>query len=168
VRQLLLDRRVVGDHEHLPEPAAQPLEGEPLREAISIALPAALGPLLQAQSAALEAYGFRLTAGADEVLRVTTVPAGLWADAVGPVLEELGMQLRAAGGTPPADWREQVLTTIACHSAIRTGQRLSPAEMGEVLTDLAHCALPRSCPHGQPTVLVLPQRQLEQHFRRNG
>jgi DNA mismatch repair protein MutL len=79
---------------------------------------------------------------------------------------QLGAQLRDAGGTPPADRREQVLTTVACHSAIRAGQALSPQEMGEVLSQLAQCALPRTCPHGRPTLLVLSQRALEQHFGR--
>ena len=123
-------------------PPAQPLALQTLAAPVRVDLPPALRPLLEGHRAQLAGWGFGLAVGEDGALQVTAVPAGLRADAVGPVLEELGTQLRAAGGTPPADWREQALTTIACHSAIRAGQPLSLAEMQVVLADLAQCARP--------------------------
>jgi DNA mismatch repair protein MutL len=131
---------------------------------VRVDLPPALRSLLQEHHAAFAVWGFGLTMAADGTLQVSAMPTGLRADGVGLALEELGAQLREAGGRPPEDWQEQALTTIACHSAIRVGQPLSQQEMREVLAQLAQCALPRTCPHGWPTLLELSQRALDRHF----
>jgi len=63
-------------------------------------------------------------------------------------------------------WTDEIVATIACHGAIRAGQALSDEEMRELIRQLEQTAMPRTCPHGRPTVLHMDSRQLEREFRR--
>ncbi len=57
--------------------------------------------------------------------------------------------------------------SLACHSSIRAGQKLSQAEMFDLLKRLAGCSHPYSCPHGRPIAWELSKRELAKHFMRN-
>jgi DNA mismatch repair protein MutL len=148
--------------------SAQPLERQNLLMPMTVDLAPSMATLLGGHLDELAAWGFDLDAAGDGTLTVRAVPAGLREGEVGPSLLELGEYLQQAGGSTPADWREQALTTIACHSAIRAGQTLSHEEMRQLLQQLERCAMPRTCPHGRPTTLTLTQTQLERQFGRKG
>ena len=90
---------------------------------------------------------------------VRTIPAVLsgrdWAAALQESLD-----------TSSADWSENLLNRLACHSAIRAGQVLSLDEMRELLRQLEKTDLPNSCPHGRPTMIRLTMPQIEKEFGR--
>ncbi|MGI8564180.1 MAG: DNA mismatch repair endonuclease MutL [Candidatus Dormibacter sp.] len=113
-----------------------------------------------------------------------------WLAALGFELEEFGPQtvkLRAAPlATPAARAREalsELLQTLAhslpqaalanaaaslaCHSAVRFGDRLEPVEQRRLLEELEQAEESITCPHGRPTRLLLDWSQLKRHFRRN-
>ncbi|MFZ0215942.1 MAG: DNA mismatch repair endonuclease MutL, partial [Candidatus Dormiibacterota bacterium] len=110
--------------------------------------------------------------------------------ALGFDLEEFGpTMLRVLAGpveTPPARLREAVLellsllaerghddlweraaASLACHSAIRFGDRLEGSEQRRLLDELAAADPSTTCPHGRPTRLVLSWQDLRRHFHRN-
>ncbi len=62
---------------------------------------------------------------------------------------------------------ERALYTVACHSAVRFGQRLSREEMESLLRDLEVADPGITCPHGRPTVLEIPESRLRREFRRS-
>jgi DNA mismatch repair protein MutL len=62
--------------------------------------------------------------------------------------------------------REAVLKGVACHAAVRAGERLDPAEMTALVGDLFASPTPDVCPHGRPTMVNLPARELARLFRR--
>lgn len=62
---------------------------------------------------------------------------------------------------------ERTLYTVACHSAVRFGQRLSREEMEALLRDLEVADPGITCPHGRPTVLDIPESRLRREFRRS-
>jgi DNA mismatch repair protein MutL len=68
--------------------------------------------------------------------------------------------------TAAAKRREAVLKGVACHGAVRAGERLEPAEMAALVGDLLASATPDVCPHGRPTMVNLAARELERLFRR--
>ncbi|MBD3192225.1 MAG: DNA mismatch repair endonuclease MutL [Candidatus Heimdallarchaeota archaeon] len=59
-----------------------------------------------------------------------------------------------------------MLKTMACHSAIRGGDVVNLEKMVQVLTELSKCKKPFTCPHGRPTILKIPKKDLEKHFGR--
>ena len=66
----------------------------------------------------------------------------------------------------PEARRTRVAMTIACHAAVRAGKTMAMEEMRELLRLLEGCGLPRTCPHGRPTMLHLSADTLEREFRR--
>jgi DNA mismatch repair protein MutL len=73
-----------------------------------------------------------------------------------------------AGERPPT--REallnDLLSLMACHAAVRAGDRLSPEEVA-ALVEQRHLARDsHHCPHGRPTSLLFTRRDLERQFRR--
>jgi DNA mismatch repair protein MutL len=74
----------------------------------------------------------------------------------------------ALGKTGTADqrWHDLLLATLACHAAVRAGQSLSHEEMRALVDDLGRCRMPRTCPHGRPTAILLSAAQLQRQFGR--
>ena len=62
---------------------------------------------------------------------------------------------------------ERALYTVACHSAVRFGQRLSREEMEQLLRDLEVADPGITCPHGRPTLLEIAEARLRREFRRS-
>jgi DNA mismatch repair protein MutL len=55
---------------------------------------------------------------------------------------------------------------MACHGAIRAGQRLSKEEMVSLVEKLDEPEVPTNCPHGRPVLKRLSFYEIEKMFRR--
>ena len=128
-------------------------------------LPPAAHALLLGNADLLNQWGFAIEEFGMS-LRVRAVPAGLRENTLSAALLEVADHLHGRGGSTPDDWREAMLTTLACHSSVRAGQTLSFEEMRQLLTQLEQCAAPRTCPHGRPTMILVSGTQLERQFGR--
>jgi DNA mismatch repair protein MutL len=58
------------------------------------------------------------------------------------------------------------LKTMACHSAVRGGDALTLRKIRTILTSLAACKTPYTCPHGRPTIILISEKALEKEFGR--
>lgn len=63
--------------------------------------------------------------------------------------------------------QEEALAALACHSAVRFGDRLDAAEQRRLVEELETTTPDGTCPHGRPTRLVIEWQELKRHFRRN-
>lgn len=59
-----------------------------------------------------------------------------------------------------------ILSTIACHCAIRAGQALTDETIAVLINDLWRTSSPYTCPHGRPTIISLTRDELEKRFKR--
>lgn len=64
------------------------------------------------------------------------------------------------------DVLDGMLTVMACHGAIRAGQRLSPEEMRHLMAQLSAAQLPTHCPHGRPLFKKFSFYEIEKMFKR--
>lgn len=88
-------------------------------------------------------------------------------DVPGLIQDLLGSSLRdRERRAPEREWRERVLARMACRAAIKAGRRLSMPEMKRLLTDMRRVRMAFTCPHGRPTMIYLPRRELDRRFRR--
>ena len=111
----------------------------------------------------LEEFGFSIEPFGDRTYLVRAIPAVLDGKDWSAMVRELLDTIIEGGGD---NWSEDIAITLACHSAVRAGQTLSDEEMRELIRQLEQAAMPRTCPHGRPTVIHLSSRQLEREFRR--
>jgi DNA mismatch repair protein MutL len=115
----------------------------------------------------LAGWGFEL----EEVeygVQVRAMPEAVALEELKSALVDVADYLSGAGGSTPESWREQLLTTLSCHTSIRTGHPLTMAEQQALIDQLARCRGPRTCPHGRPTVIVITKQQLTRQFGRLG
>jgi DNA mismatch repair protein MutL len=112
----------------------------------------------------LRALGFEVEEFGPRTLRVTAVPAETPADRALPALQEL---LTALSGSQVDTVMSQAAASLACHSAVRFGDRLDSSEQRRLLAELEVADNSITCPHGRPTRLVLSWQELKRHFRRN-
>ena len=111
--------------------------------------------------------GIEMECPGPEGVLVHSAPAILKDVALQKALVQLGEDIRNLGGSFAMEKSlSEVLATMACHSAIRAGQALSPAEMKELLQQMDAFPLSSFCPHGRPVFVNYPLTRLEKDFGR--
>jgi DNA mismatch repair protein MutL len=61
---------------------------------------------------------------------------------------------------------ERTLTYLACRSAVKAGDYLTPQQRQDLLTKLSQTPNQATCPHGRPTTIIYSQYELEKMFHR--
>jgi DNA mismatch repair protein MutL len=59
-----------------------------------------------------------------------------------------------------------LLSLMACHSAVRAGDRLTPEEIAALIAQRELANDTHHCPHGRPTSLLFSRQDLDRQFRR--
>jgi DNA mismatch repair protein MutL len=139
---------------------------QPLLQPLTLDLTARQRAEIEPVLPLLQDVGFdlELVRGRANGLLIRAVPA-MYADRVS-LAGMLEMIDELLVGSPPDRWRDQLVITLACHSAIRAGKSLGLDEMRALVTQLEVCTFPRLCAHGRPTMLHLSALQLEREFGR--
>jgi DNA mismatch repair protein MutL len=147
--------------------AAGRLEVQNLLVPEPINLPPAQAALLLAHREALAELGLQVDDFGGGTVLLGSYPAILGKkpprEVLAAVVEYLTRQER-----PPT--REVLLNDlmalIACHTAVRAGDRLSPEQIA-ALVEKRHLAQDaHHCPHGRPSSLLLTRQDLDRQFRR--
>ncbi len=61
---------------------------------------------------------------------------------------------------------EELMALMACHAAVRTGDRLRVEEIAALVAQRELAEDAHHCPHGRPTTLLVSHRDLDRQFRR--
>jgi len=102
----------------------------------------------------------------ENAIRIRALPVGVSPKTGKQLFIDLLNQDFAEEGSALADQKEKVAATIACHSAIKFGDRLSDIDIRKLVSKLSKCNNPFSCPHGRPTMYRIPYSKLESLFER--
>ena len=115
--------------------------------------------------AELAEWGIEVEEFGPQTLRCTGLPAlATRVDAqklVTEMLDELAAPASSAGQK-----KHRAAALMACHSAVRLGDRLDGAEQQRLLDDLVAEPRATTCPHGRPTVFVMDDSTLRRTFAR--
>ena len=120
---------------------------------------------LQENQAALAALGFVLEEFGGTSFLVRGVPAEMVYRDPLSALQDMAADLAERAGAAKHDAQE-LLATVACHAAIKAGQRLTPPEMQRLVSDLLATQAPAICPHGDPIIIAFDAAQLDRRFKR--
>ncbi|MFC1543798.1 DNA mismatch repair endonuclease MutL [Gemmatimonadota bacterium] len=167
---LIVDQHAA--HERvLYEKALAQLQGEPAARqqllfprimdlsAEQYALVEELGPLLSR-------VGFDVRPFGGNTITLDSVPpaverAGREEEVFVALLDDLSERGARGSGV-----QEKIAASLACHAAIRFGDRLDTNQRRGLVDQLFACERPQVCPHGRPTHLVLSLEELERRFGR--
>jgi DNA mismatch repair protein MutL len=123
---------------------------------------------LEEERPELARLGFAVEAFGRASIRVDAIPAlAASADPERLVRDLLGEAARTRSvSASPAGLRRRLVTTAACHAAIKVRHRLTTEAMAGLLEGLWATENPTTCPHGRPSVFHLSLEEIERAFRR--
>ncbi len=122
---------------------------------------------LAARAAELAEFGLLLEPFGPGAVVVREVPALLPGLDVGALVRDLADELAEWGDALALKERiETVCGTLACHTSVRAGRRLSPAEMDALLRQMEATPNSGQCNHGRPTYVALDLADIERLFGR--
>jgi DNA mismatch repair protein MutL len=98
---------------------------------------------------------------------VRETPALLGQTDIQSLIKDLAGELREAGVSGLLKERlEAVCSTMACHGSVRSGRRLTGAEMDALLREMERTPGSGQCNHGRPTYVELKLKDIERLFHR--
>jgi DNA mismatch repair protein MutL len=149
----------------MAEAQRQGVTAQGLLDPLSLDLTPRQAIVVQRHLEQLGQMGFQIEAFGAATILVRAVPAFLPKASIAQTLRTILDDMADEAGSPES-WRDALIISITCHSALRAGQALSPDEIRELIMQLEQTTLPRTCPHGRPTMILLSQAQLEREFGR--
>jgi DNA mismatch repair protein MutL len=132
-----------------------------------VELPARPAALVLDQREALAALGLEVDGFGGGSLLLGSYPALLGRRSPKAVFQAVVDYIVSKERVPS---REQLLhdllSLMACHAAVRAGDRLTEEAIQELLAQRELAENSHHCPHGRPTSLLFTRRDLERHFKR--
>ncbi|MBU0672733.1 MAG: DNA mismatch repair endonuclease MutL [Candidatus Margulisbacteria bacterium] len=115
----------------------------------------------------LKGLGFDLEEFGNNTYILRSVPAIATKNPAKQMLLDIVSELQTLGKSAQLEIKqENIRKLIACHSAIKAGDKLSVQEMNQLIKDLFATENPATCPHGRPTMIRLSQEELDNRFGR--
>ncbi|RMF23193.1 MAG: DNA mismatch repair endonuclease MutL [Deltaproteobacteria bacterium] len=115
-------------------------------------------------AADLERAGWEIDVFGEEEALVRAVPSIVSGADPKAVAERVVADMVA--GADGGRFGERVMATVACHAAVRVGQRLDAAAATALLEQAREVAFSACCPHGRPVARRLPRARIERLFGR--
>jgi DNA mismatch repair protein MutL len=115
----------------------------------------------------LNELGFNLEVFGHNSFIVRAVPAVASKQPARQLLTDLIADLVNLGKSSQVAIKEEnIRKLVACHSAIKAGDPLTPLEINQLLKDLYQTENPATCPHGRPTMVRFPLSEINKRFGR--
>lgn len=115
----------------------------------------------------LSQFGFDVTQQGPNTVLIRAIPKALNANEAQTLLQSvINSLLEHQVISPIEETMHAVLSTMACHRAIRANRQLSIMEMNQLLREMEACEFGSQCNHGRPTWLYWSLKDLDGFFHR--
>jgi DNA mismatch repair protein MutL len=146
---------------------AQQMPTQPLLIPVTFAAEALDIATVEEEQEALQKLGFDLAPISTNTLAVRAMPAMLKQSHAETAAREVLHELRDFGASRAlTERRNELLATLACHSAVRANQQLSLPEMNAILREMEQTERADQCNHGRPTWFQVTLAELDAMFMR--
>lgn len=146
---------------------SQSLEKQRLLVPDPVTLPPREIAILLESKEVLETLGFEIEPFGDDCVLCSAYPAMLSRAPAAGLLREMVEPLIEAGKSPSQrELLDSLLNRMACHAAVKAGDRLTPAEIEALMAQWDATENAHHCPHGRPTALIFTREELDRRFKR--
>ncbi|OIR11195.1 DNA mismatch repair protein MutL [mine drainage metagenome] len=146
---------------------AQQMPTQPLLIPVTFAAEALDIATVEEEQEALHQLGFDIAPISTNTLAVRAMPAMLKQSHAEIAAREVLHELRDFGASRAlTERRNELLATLACHSAVRANQQLSLPEMNAILREMEQTERADQCNHGRPTWFQVTLAELDAMFMR--
>jgi DNA mismatch repair protein MutL len=122
---------------------------------------------LEGSAQTLTRLGFELAAIAPNAIAVRALPMTLAQADAGQLARDVLAEIAQFGGSRVlAERQNELLSTMACHAAVRANRSLTLAEMNALLRDMEATERSGQCNHGRPTWFQVTIGELDRMFMR--
>ncbi len=122
---------------------------------------------VEEEQEALQKLGFDIAPISTHTLAVRAMPAMLKQAHAEAAAREVLHELREFGASRAlTERRNELLATLACHSAVRANQQLSLPEINSILREMEQTERADQCNHGRPTWFQITLAELDAMFMR--
>ncbi|MBJ6978183.1 DNA mismatch repair endonuclease MutL [Luteimonas sp. MC1895] len=140
---------------------------QPLLVPQAVAVSEREADIAEREAATLAELGFEVTRTGPQSLLLRGVPALLAQGDTEALLRDVLADLREHGESRRVRAaRDELLSTMACHGAVRANRRLTIAEMNALLRDMEATERSGQCNHGRPTWTRIPLADIDRWFLR--
>lgn len=143
------------------------LRTQPLLVPATLAVSEREAEVAERETDTLAALGFDVTRSGPQSLTLRAVPALLAHGDVEALLRDVLADLREHGESRRvAAARDELLSTMACHGAVRANRRLTLPEMNALLREMEATERSGQCNHGRPTWARFSLSEIDRWFLR--
>ncbi len=143
------------------------LHAQPLLVPLTLAVAEREADVAEREAETLAALGFDVTRSGPQSLSVRSVPALLAQAEPEALLRDVLTDLREHGESLRiAAARDELLSTMACHGAVRAHRRLTVPEMNSLLREMEVTERSGQCNHGRPTWARFSLAEIDRWFLR--
>ena len=143
------------------------LRTQPLLVPSSLAVSEREADVAEREAETLAQLGFEVQRSGPQSLLLRSVPALLAHGDVEALLRDVLADLREHGSTRRvAETRDELLSTMACHGAVRANRRLTVHEMNALLREMEATERSGQCNHGRPTWTRFGLAEMDRWFLR--
>jgi DNA mismatch repair protein MutL len=144
-----------------------PVPSQPLLLPIKIQVSSTEADLAEQEHEFFSSLGFELNRSGPETLVLRSAPALLGNSDMETLIRDVLADISEHGLSPRLlEQSNHVLSTMACHGAVRAHRRLSLDEMNALLRDMEQTERIGQCNHGRPTWIELSTHDLDKFFLR--
>jgi len=164
---LLVDQHRAGERVIMERLGPERVSSQLLVVPETLKLSAGEAAAAQGNMQALTELGYELEEFGKDTLLVRAVPSTTAEGEPIQVLQGLISDLAEFDQPTSAEHRrERARATLACHAAIKAGERMALPEMQRLVDDLLESQSPAVCPHGDPIIVSFDIERLDQQFKR--
>lgn len=143
------------------------IQTQPLLVPIRIAMSFSEVRCLESHKDDLDKLGFELEVFAEDQVVIRTVPELLKNNDIESMIRDTASDLLEHGNSDrPRNAINEVLSSIACHGAIRANRKLEALEMDALLRQIESVERSGQCNHGRPTWMSITMAELDKWFMR--